>query len=109
MQIGQLIQIQKKPDDELSIIEAQLKELHSNFQKFANMWWHLKIIPPTSKNPEDAWLSPWEVESEQALTEEQRSLLFNFLEYLNKIFSLNHLMCWVVYRQLKYYPHLQTH
>jgi ABC-type transport system involved in cytochrome c biogenesis permease subunit len=82
-----LIQIQKKPDDELSIIEAQLKELHSNFQKFANMWWHLKIIPPASKNPEDAWLSPWQVESEQALTEQQRSLLFNFLEYLNNKLS----------------------
>ena len=79
-----LIQIHEKPEDELSIIESQLKELHANFQKFANMWWHLKIIPPASDNPEDSWISPWEVESEQALTENQRNLLFNFLEYLNK-------------------------
>lgn len=79
-----LIQIHEKPVDELSIIESQLKELHANFQKFANMWWHLKIIPPISDNPEDSWISPWEVESEQALSENQRNLLFNFLEYLNK-------------------------
>ena len=79
-----LIQIQQKPDDELSIMEGQLKELHTNFQKFANMWWHLKIIPPASDNSEDAWISPWEVESEHALTHNQRNLLFNFLEYLNK-------------------------
>ena len=79
-----LIQIQQKPDDELSIMEGQLKELHTNFQKFANMWWHLKIIPPASENSEDAWISPWEVESEHALTHNQRNLLFNFLEYLNK-------------------------
>ena len=79
-----LIQIHAKPVDELSIIEGQLKELHSNFQKFANMWWHLKLIPPASDNPEDSWISPWEVESEQALSENQRNLLFNFLEYLNK-------------------------
>ena len=79
-----LIQIHGKPEDELSIIESQLKELHANFQKFANMWWHLKIIPPASDNPEDPWISPWEVESEQALTKHQRNLLFNFLEYLNK-------------------------
>ena len=79
-----LIQIHAKPVDELSIIESQLKELHANFQKFANMWWHLKIIPPISDNPEDSWISPWEVESEQALSENQRNLLFNFLEYLNK-------------------------
>ena len=79
-----LIQIHEKPVDELSIIESQLKELHANFQKFANMWWHLKIIPPISDNPEDSWISPWEVESEKALSENQRNLLFNFLEYLNK-------------------------
>jgi ABC-type transport system involved in cytochrome c biogenesis permease subunit len=79
-----LIEIQQKPDDELSIMEGQLKELHTNFQKFANMWWHLKIIPPASENSEDAWISPWEVESEHALTHNQRNLLFNFLEYLNK-------------------------
>ena len=79
-----LIQIHAKPVDELSIIESQLKELHANFQKFANMWWHLKIIPPISDNPEDSWISPWEVESEHDLSENQRNLLFNFLEYLNK-------------------------
>ena len=79
-----LIQIHAKPVDELSIIESQLKELHANFQKFANMWWHLKIIPPVSDNPEDSWISAWEVESEHDLSENQRNLLFNFLEYLNK-------------------------
>jgi len=82
-----LIQIQQKDDDDLSIMEGQLKELHTNFKKFASMWWHLKIIPPDSGNAEDAWISPWEVESENALTNNQRNLLLNFLEYLNKRLS----------------------
>jgi len=79
-----LFQIQEKEEKDLTIIESQLKELHTNFQKFANLWWYLRIIPPASQNPEDPWVSPWEVESEQALSKNQRNLLFNFLEYLNK-------------------------
>ena len=84
-----LKQIYDKEDQNLSIVESEIKQLHINFQKFANMWWYLKIIPPASLHPNDPWISAWEVESESDLTEEQRSLLYNFLEYLNGMINSN--------------------
>ena len=76
-------------ESNLSTVESQIKNLHINFQKFANMWWYLKIIPPSSLNPNDPWISPWEVESELKLTEKQRLLLFSFLDYLNGMIENN--------------------
>ena len=84
-----LTQIYEMEEKDLSVVEFQIKELHINFQKFANMWWYLKIIPPASLHPNDPWISPWEVESEAALTQDQRSLLFNFLDYLNGMIEGN--------------------
>ena len=79
-----LHQIEEKADEDLTIVEGQLQDLVLNFQKFANMWWYLKIIPPASLNSNDPWLSLLEVNNEQSLTENQRTLFLTFTEYLNK-------------------------
>ena len=78
-----LLQIHQKDENELTHVEGQLKELYFNFQKFANIWWYLKIIPPDSDDPNEPWLSPMEIENENDMSVPQQNLVFNFLDYLN--------------------------
>ena len=74
-----LNEISVKEDKDLSLVERQLRDLNFTFEKFANMWWYLKIIPPESSDPNFQWLSPWEIQSYDSLNKNQLAIMYNFL------------------------------
>ena len=78
-----LTELNSKEDKDLSLVERQLRDLNFTFEKFANMWWYLKIIPPESSDPNLQWLSPWEIQSYDSLNKNQLAIMYNFLEFLN--------------------------
>ena len=84
-----IVNVNNKDEDELTLVERQLRDLNATFEKFANMWWHLKIIPPNSDNSDYPWLSPWEIQTYDDLNKNQLAIMYNFLEYLNSYSNNN--------------------